>query len=279
MPTEAPYKAFVGNLPNGIVQGDVKTIFKDLYVKEVRLVNDRETDLFKGFCYVEFESLEDLKKALELDQRIQLDDESVPLRIDVAEQKKGREGFNRRGPQQQQQSHQQQHPHPPPHNQQNQRNHTGGMNNFNRSGPAGPGGRQHMNNDNRSGYNEGGYGRDNDRNRGGGRNDNYHGNYISRSNSNADVEDDDGVKNDVNSRNADRGNQQHRGRYGNFSDDRGPQYDRNRREGSFGSQRNDDRPNNYGNYNRRGGNDRGGYQNQREEKIPLRAIIGKQKKQ
>lgn len=90
MPTEPPYLAFVGNLPQGIVQGDVKKIFPNLYVKHVRLVNDKDTDLFKGFCYVEFESLSDLKEALELDGRIALDESDAPLRIDVAEQKKDR---------------------------------------------------------------------------------------------------------------------------------------------------------------------------------------------
>lgn len=90
LPNEPPYLAFVGNLPQGIVQGDVKKIFPNLYVKHVRLVNDKDTDLFKGFCYVEFESLADLKEALELDGRISLDDADAPLRIDVAEQKKDR---------------------------------------------------------------------------------------------------------------------------------------------------------------------------------------------
>lgn len=77
-------------MPQGIVQGDVKKIFPDLLVKHVRLVNDKDTDLFKGFCYVEFETLNHLKQALELDGRINLDDAEAPLRIDVAEQKKDR---------------------------------------------------------------------------------------------------------------------------------------------------------------------------------------------
>lgn len=88
MPTEPPYLAYVGNLPQGLVQGDVIKIFEDMKVRSVRLVKDRETDQFKGFCYVEFETIEDLKKAMSMDGRIQLDSSKDPLRIDIAEQKK-----------------------------------------------------------------------------------------------------------------------------------------------------------------------------------------------
>lgn len=131
----------------------MKKIFPNLYVKHVRLVNDKDTDLFKGFCYVEFDTLEHLKLALDLDGRISLDESVAPLRIDVAEQKKDRGGFNKRGGIQQ------------PQQQQQQRN-QGGMNNFNRGGRP-----QHLNNDNRGSYNDN-YGqqggRDFDRNRSGG---------------------------------------------------------------------------------------------------------------
>ena len=88
LPTEAPFLAFVGNLPQGVVQGDVIQIFSKLSVKNVRLVKDKETDQFKGFCYVEFETLQELKDAISLDGRIVLDSHPNPLRIDVAEQKK-----------------------------------------------------------------------------------------------------------------------------------------------------------------------------------------------
>lgn len=64
-------------------------IFNELKVKNVRLVKDKETDAFKGFCYVEFETLQDLEGAVTLDGRLVLDNNSTsPLRIDVAEQKK-----------------------------------------------------------------------------------------------------------------------------------------------------------------------------------------------
>lgn len=139
MPTEAPYIAFVGNLPQGVVQGDVIRIFKDFVVKNVRLVKDKETDKFKGFCYVEFETLEQLQNALKLDDRIKLEDSQVLLRIDVAEQKKTDRGFSNKGPHQ-----------------------GGGRGNFNnnRGGGAAGGGRNYQNNDNYSRN-------DFDRNRGG----------------------------------------------------------------------------------------------------------------
>ncbi|XP_055845339.1 eukaryotic translation initiation factor 4H isoform X2 [Episyrphus balteatus] len=104
LPTESPFIAYVGNLPQGLVQGDVMKIFQDFEVKSVRLVKDRETDQFKGFCYVEFETLKDLELALDRDGRIQLDDRSAPLRIDIAEKRKndrgggGGGGFQKRGP-------------------------------------------------------------------------------------------------------------------------------------------------------------------------------------
>lgn len=72
------------------MQGDVLKIFPNLKVKSVRLVKDRETDHFKGYCYVEFEELDDLKEALALDSMILLDNADETLRIDVAEPKKNR---------------------------------------------------------------------------------------------------------------------------------------------------------------------------------------------
>lgn len=63
-------------------------IFSKLTVKNVRLVKDKETDQFKGFCYVEFETQKQLGEAVSLDGRIMLDNNPHSLRIDVAEQKK-----------------------------------------------------------------------------------------------------------------------------------------------------------------------------------------------
>lgn len=97
LPTEPPFIAYVGNLPQGVVQGDLNRIFQDYNVKNIRLVKDKETDVFKGFCYVEFSTLDELKRALDLDGKIILNDNTSTLRIDIAEQKKNDRGFNKRG--------------------------------------------------------------------------------------------------------------------------------------------------------------------------------------
>ena len=65
IPDVPPFTAYVGNLPSGIIQGDIETIFGELSLKTVRLMYDRETNQFKGFGYVEFEEREDLIKAIE----------------------------------------------------------------------------------------------------------------------------------------------------------------------------------------------------------------------
>jgi len=58
----------------------------------VRLVHDKETDMFKGFGYVEFITLEHLKDALQMEVFI----EGQKIKIDVASGKRNeRSGFDR----------------------------------------------------------------------------------------------------------------------------------------------------------------------------------------
>ncbi|XP_034945965.1 eukaryotic translation initiation factor 4H-like isoform X2 [Chelonus insularis] len=96
MPTEPPYTAYVGNLPDGVVQSDIDNIFNGLNVKNVRLVKDRETDRFKGFCYVEFNDITDLEAALQLNGNVIV--EKNCIKIDVADGKRNDRGggFDRR---------------------------------------------------------------------------------------------------------------------------------------------------------------------------------------
>ncbi|XP_050302950.1 eukaryotic translation initiation factor 4H-like [Anthonomus grandis grandis] len=97
LPTEPPFTAYVGNLPTGVVQGDVNKMFSELQIKNVRLVMDKETDRFKGFCYVEFDTLQDLERAIAMNGEIEVDGNMI--KIDVAEGKRNDRGggFDRGG--------------------------------------------------------------------------------------------------------------------------------------------------------------------------------------
>lgn len=87
IPSEPPFIAYVGNLPLNIVQGDFQKIFKSFSIKNVRMVRDKDTDEFKGFCYVEFGTYNDFVAALNLSQEYEVNGNL--LRIDVADGKKG----------------------------------------------------------------------------------------------------------------------------------------------------------------------------------------------
>lgn len=63
---EQSFKIFVGNLPNDLIQGDIDIIFRKLSIKSVNMIRDKETDKFKGYCYVEFGNSQSFKDALAL---------------------------------------------------------------------------------------------------------------------------------------------------------------------------------------------------------------------
>ncbi|XP_071448583.1 eukaryotic translation initiation factor 4H-like [Hetaerina americana] len=98
LPTEGPFTAYVGNLPERVLEGDIAKIFINQRVKHIRLVRDKETDKFKGFGYVEFEDVDSLREALELNGLIEIN-QDTRVKVALAEAKRGERGggFDRRG--------------------------------------------------------------------------------------------------------------------------------------------------------------------------------------
>lgn len=92
------YTLFVGNLPPATIQGDIDKIFFEVkqHIQKIRMIRDRETDKFKGFCYVEFNDAEAFRKALGFDNA---DFMGYTLRVDHAAPKTrdaNRGGFSNR---------------------------------------------------------------------------------------------------------------------------------------------------------------------------------------
>uniref|UniRef100_A0A0R3RZJ3 RRM domain-containing protein n=1 Tax=Elaeophora elaphi TaxID=1147741 RepID=A0A0R3RZJ3_9BILA len=88
IPDEAPFKAYVGNLPLDLVPGDLDSLFADYAVIEAKMMRDYENDRFKGFAYIEFRTREDLERALGLNG---VEYDGRVLRVDVADAPRGRE--------------------------------------------------------------------------------------------------------------------------------------------------------------------------------------------
>lgn len=92
------YTLFVGNLPPQTIQGDIDNIFSEVkhHIQKIRMIRDKETDKFKGFCYVEFSNAESFNAALAFDNAEYM---GHILRIDHAAPKNtnySRGGFSNR---------------------------------------------------------------------------------------------------------------------------------------------------------------------------------------
>ncbi|KAI9758647.1 MAG: hypothetical protein M4579_002958 [Chaenotheca gracillima] len=66
MPDKPPYTAHIGNLSFNVTEGEVSDYFADCEVTNVRIVEDKLEMKPKGFGYVEFATVDGLKKALDL---------------------------------------------------------------------------------------------------------------------------------------------------------------------------------------------------------------------
>ncbi|PWY88941.1 RNA-binding domain-containing protein [Aspergillus heteromorphus CBS 117.55] len=99
LPTEPPYTAHVGNLSFEATDADISELFVDCSVTNVRVVEDKLTKAPKGFGYVEFETVDGLKKALDLSGATL---QGRSIRVSIAEPPKERDvkefDWTRRGP-------------------------------------------------------------------------------------------------------------------------------------------------------------------------------------
>ncbi|XP_038608060.1 eukaryotic translation initiation factor 4B [Tachyglossus aculeatus] len=84
LPRSPPYTAFLGNLPYDVTEESIKDFFRGLNISAVRLPREPSNpERLKGFGYAEFEDLDSLLSALNLNE------ESLGnrrIRVDVADQ-------------------------------------------------------------------------------------------------------------------------------------------------------------------------------------------------
>ena len=85
LPTEPPYTVHVGNLSFDATSADISDLFVDCGVTNVRIVEDKLTHSPKGFGYVEFETVDGLKKALDFSGTTL---QGRAIRISIAEPRK-----------------------------------------------------------------------------------------------------------------------------------------------------------------------------------------------
>ena len=65
LPDKPPYTAHVGNLSFDVTESEITNFFEGCSVTNVRIVEDKLERKPKGFGYVEFATVDGLKKALE----------------------------------------------------------------------------------------------------------------------------------------------------------------------------------------------------------------------
>lgn len=83
LPSSPPFTAYIGNLPFDIQKDDIVKSFPASSIVTIKLVRDKVDDKPKGHGYVEFEDIESLKRALDLNGKLEIG--SRKIRIDISE--------------------------------------------------------------------------------------------------------------------------------------------------------------------------------------------------
>lgn len=78
-------KIYIGNLSYNANVEDLKRLFSGYKIVNINLIKDHNTGRPKGFGFIEFNTQEEVKKALKLDGQNFLD---RPLRINIATQRR-----------------------------------------------------------------------------------------------------------------------------------------------------------------------------------------------
>ncbi len=85
LPDKPPYTTHIGNLSFDATEGDIQDFFSGCTVTSVRIVEDKLERKPKGFGYVEYGSIDGLKKALDLNGS---QFQGRNIRVSVAEPRK-----------------------------------------------------------------------------------------------------------------------------------------------------------------------------------------------
>lgn len=88
LPSKPPFTAHLGNLSFDATEGDIQDFFSGCSVTSVRIVEDKMERKPKGFGYVEFGTLDGLKKALDLNST---QFQGRNIRISIAEPRKSQQ--------------------------------------------------------------------------------------------------------------------------------------------------------------------------------------------
>ena len=85
LPNKPPYTVHLGNMSFDATEGDIQDFFQACEVTNVRIVEDKLDRKPKGFGYVEFASLDGLKRALDFNGT---QFQGRNIRVSVAEPRK-----------------------------------------------------------------------------------------------------------------------------------------------------------------------------------------------